>query len=559
MSMKRSSEIEVLASSSRPLAVGKYRVLAELGRGGMANVFLAVIRGPGGVGKLVVLKALLPDLASEPEAVAMFLDEARLAMQLNHANVVQSYEVGTEGERHVIVMEYLEGQTLSAVLRKGEAEGQPLPRQLHLGILLSVLDGLHYAHELNGYDGAALSLVHRDVSPINVFVCYDGQVKLLDFGIAKAATSAAQTATGLLKGKMAYMPPEQMADSNIDRRADVFAVGCMLWGLAAGRKLWKDVPNVRIFRKVMNGEIPSPRAVNPSCDEELERITMKALAPDPEQRYATALAFHEDLERYADRFERAKSKGLGAYVAALFPDARRELKQLTDRQLAALSARGDDSHSSVSIRTEDQRTHLSASLDVSAPQPSNSTLSRSQTPPTAKHGRTLVIVAGGLCAAASLLLLRQTYRASDAEAALRRQAENQGVNTAQPSTPAAIVLEAQPADATLSLDGEQLMGNPVTKLLPRDDRVHRLGVVANGHIAVTREFMVEAPATISVVLVKPEVTTRVTSSNSDSGRKGKPLVATIRPVPASTPKAPNCTEAFFIDVTGTRHIRPECL
>jgi serine/threonine-protein kinase len=559
--MKRSTEIEVLASRGRPLAVGKYRVLAELGRGGMANVYLAVIRGPGGVGKLVVLKALLAELASEPEAVAMFLDEARLATQLNHANVVQTYEVGTEGERHVIVMEYLEGQSLSAVLQRADAQGQPLPRELHLRILLSVLDGLHYAHEVKGYDGAALALVHRDVSPQNVFVCYDGQVKVLDFGIAKAATSAVHTATGLLKGKMAYMPPEQMSGSNIDRRADVFAVGCMLWGMAAGRKLWKDVPNVRIFRKVMNGEIPSPRTVNSLCDEELERITMKALAPDPEARYATALALHEDLERYAERFERAKSKSLGAFVAGLFPDTRRELKQLIDRQLAALSAQGDDAHSSMSTRTEGQRTHLAASVDVPSLGPSTGTGSRSQTQPPAKHGKTLVVAAGALLAAASFLLFRQTHGKIDAEAGSAHHAATEGVSTPQSSAPTAIVLEAQPAEATLTLDGEQLMGNPVTKLLPRDERVHRLAVVANGHIAVTREFVVEAPATISVVLVKTEAPLRVANADGDNARKGKRVVGSLRPasVPATTPKAPNCTEAFFIDATGTRRVRPECL
>jgi serine/threonine-protein kinase len=307
----------------------------------------------------------------------------------------------------------------------------------------------------------------------------------------------------------------------------------------------------------MNGEIPSPRTVNPSCDEELERITMKALAPDREQRYATALALHEDLERYAEGFERAKSKGLGAYVAALFPDARRELKQLTDRQLAALSACGDDPYSSMSFRTEGQRTHLSASMDVSARHPTNSTLSRLQTRPPAKHGRTLVIAAGVVCAAATLLLFRQTYGSSDAEAALGRQAANQAVNVAPPTNPAAIVLQAQPADATLTLDGEQLMGNPVTKLLPRNDQVHRLTVMASGHIAVSREFVVEASATISVVLVKREATTRAT--NTDGDRREKRPASVIRAVPASTPKAPNCAQAFFIDPTGIRRVRPECL
>jgi eukaryotic-like serine/threonine-protein kinase len=217
--------------------IGKYRVIAELGRGGMANVYLTVAQGPVGVQKLVALKVLRASVATEPETLAMFLDEARLAAQLNHANIVKTYEVGSEGGRHIIVMEYLEGQTLSAVLRKAKSAGAPLPLPIFLRVILSVLDGLHYAHELTAYDGSPLQLVHRDVSPQNVFLTYDGQIKVVDFGIAKAATSESRTATGVIKGKLSYMAPEQMVASGIDRRADVYSVGCVLWAAVAGEKL----------------------------------------------------------------------------------------------------------------------------------------------------------------------------------------------------------------------------------------------------------------------------------------------------------------------------------
>src|SRR5690242_1409927 len=163
------NEADALTFERPTMRVGRYRILSELGRGGMSNVYLAVARGPGGVNKLVVLKALLPDLSTEPYALAMFLDEARLAAQLNHPNVVQTYEVGTESDRHVIVMEYLEGQSLSATVRRAEQLGAPLSLALHLRVIISVLEGLHYAHELKAYDGAPLLLVHRDISPQNVF------------------------------------------------------------------------------------------------------------------------------------------------------------------------------------------------------------------------------------------------------------------------------------------------------------------------------------------------------------------------------------------------------
>src|SRR5262245_26552316 len=208
----RSQELEAAdIARERPVRwVGKYRILSELGRGGMSNVYLAVARGPGGVNKLVVLKAVLPELASEPGALTMFLDEARLAAQLNHPNVVQTYEVGTEGDRHVIVMEYLEGQSLSGILRRADQANNPLSLALHLRIVINALEGLHYAHELCAYDGAPLMLVHRDISPQNVFITYEGQVKVLDFGIAKATSSSTHTATGIVKGKIAYMAPEQI-------------------------------------------------------------------------------------------------------------------------------------------------------------------------------------------------------------------------------------------------------------------------------------------------------------------------------------------------------------
>src|SRR5260370_1330933 len=185
---------------------GKYKLLAELGRGGMANVYLAVARGPSGFNKLVVLKSLRSDLAGDPELLSMFWEEARLAARLNHPHVVQTYEVGEYAGRPVIVMEYLEGQTLANVLQR--AKGQ-MSLALHLRVIIDSLEGLHHAHELTDFAGKALGLVHRDMSPQNVFITFDGQVKVLDFGIAKVVNSQAQTSTGVLKGKVKYMAREQ--------------------------------------------------------------------------------------------------------------------------------------------------------------------------------------------------------------------------------------------------------------------------------------------------------------------------------------------------------------
>src|SRR5689334_3257328 len=189
-------------------SLGKYRLIAELGHGGMAEVYLAVVRGPAGFNKLVVVKQIRPQLAEDPEFLAMFLDEARLAARLSHPNVVQTNEVGQEGERHFLAMEYLDGQPLSRINQRLGPKGG-LPLVMHLRVIADLLGGLHYAHELSDYDGTPLGVVHRDVTPHNIFITYDGVVKVVDFGIAKARDALTLTKVGIIKGKIAYMAPEQ--------------------------------------------------------------------------------------------------------------------------------------------------------------------------------------------------------------------------------------------------------------------------------------------------------------------------------------------------------------
>jgi len=222
----------------------------------MSEVYLALAQGGlGGFQKLVAIKLLRRDLAKDEEFRRMFLEEARLTARLNHSNVVQTNDVGEDQGRYYIAMEYLEGQTFERVRRSRNAS-KLFPLNMQIQMLVHALSGLHYAHELTDYDNTPLSIVHRDVTPSNIFITYDGQVKLVDFGIAKVFDSLNHTRVGVLKGKARYMPPEQITGVAIDRRADIFSVGVMLWEILSGAPIWAGRNETEILRRVSTGDLP---------------------------------------------------------------------------------------------------------------------------------------------------------------------------------------------------------------------------------------------------------------------------------------------------------------
>jgi eukaryotic-like serine/threonine-protein kinase len=313
-------------------AFAKYRPIAELGQGGMAQVFLAMSSGPVGFNKLVVIKQIREQFAEDPEFLTMFLDEARLAARLNHPNVVQTNEVGGDGKRFFICMEYLEGQPLNRILsRVGVARGLTLGMQLR--VLVDALAGLHHAHELCDFDGRPLQVVHRDATPHNIFVTYAGQVKVVDFGIAKALSSSSETRTGVLKGKVAYMAPEQAMGEKVDRRADIFSMGMILWEMLVGKRLFKGMPDVAVLQKIVNGTVPSPSTANPDVSAELERVCMKALTHARDDRYATAADMAADLEKAVDDLGlKGSSRDTGKLIETFFASEREKIKQLVEAQ-----------------------------------------------------------------------------------------------------------------------------------------------------------------------------------------------------------------------------------
>jgi serine/threonine protein kinase len=313
------------------VVLGKYRLLVKLGQGGMGDVYLAASDGLGGVGRLVVVKRLRN--IEDPQFVAMFIDEARIARKLSHPNIVQTYEIGREGGDHLIVMEYLDGPTLWRLRRAATGRGG-VPWPMSLQIVSGVLEGLHYAHELRAADGRLLHIVHRDLSAENVIVTQLGECKILDFGIAKAADSIVQTQAGFVKGRLHNMPPEQLRGPKVDRRADIFAAGVMLWESLAGRSLWGNLGNVAISNRLMQGEIPSLRELGPAVPDELRLICEKAMAPEADDRFATALAMKAALTEYAERNGLVVNRSqLAEFVEPLFTDDREKIDHIIRAQL----------------------------------------------------------------------------------------------------------------------------------------------------------------------------------------------------------------------------------
>ncbi|HET9834062.1 MAG TPA: serine/threonine-protein kinase, partial [Vicinamibacterales bacterium] len=272
----------------------RYQLLATLGRGGMADIYLAVARRSLGFSKLVVLKHLR-SYDDDQRTRDMFLDEARLAARLSHPNIVDTYDVGLDGDAHFIAMEYLEGQSLSRILRAvhhGQVSATAWAR-----IVADALRGLHYAHELCDYDGMPLEIVHRDISPPNIFVTYGGEIKIVDFGIAKATLNSFHTEPGVFKGKIGYMAPEQVNGGVVDRRADIFSMGIVLWESLVGRRLLEG--GIRHFLETEGSSpLPTVISVKPDVDPRLSRIVERALAIDPRDRYATAAEMGEAVEAF---------------------------------------------------------------------------------------------------------------------------------------------------------------------------------------------------------------------------------------------------------------------
>ncbi len=305
---------------------GRYRLLGLLGQGGMGRLYIAERRGVQGFVKIVALKRILPHLADSAELRDMFLNEARIAARLEHPNIVATYELGEVDGKYFISMEYLPGEDLSAVIGRCQG-GQTIPIEIAVTLAQQVAKGLHYAHDARDGQGRLLGLVHRDVSPRNIFVTYHGGVKLLDFGMVRNP-SGPKSVPGVFKGKYGYCAPEQLEGGRIDRRTDVFCLGIVLWECLTGSRLFDTGNDIETINAVRSRRIEHPSVLRPEVPRALEQIVLRALAREPGQRYQSANEMSEDLDRFLlDRSNRPTTTSVGQWIETIFGSERAALKK----------------------------------------------------------------------------------------------------------------------------------------------------------------------------------------------------------------------------------------
>lgn len=310
------------SNSDGPKKIDRYDLVAQVASGGMATVYLGRLSGVGGFQRFVAIKRLHPHLADEEEFVQMFLDEARLAAGIHHPNVVPILEVGASHVGYYLVMDYIEGDTLARLLGVAAKTRSPLPSPIAVRIMLDMLAGLHAAHELRDQDGNSAGLVHRDVSPQNILVGLDGTSRITDFGVARAASRLSATRAGQLKGKVAYMAPEQASnDPQVDRRADIFSSGVVLWEALAGRRLFKAQNEVATLNNVLSAQVQHVSDVNPTVARAVGDVCMMALQRDPARRFQDCASFAAALEAAALKTgQLALGRDVAAHVVAALGD-----------------------------------------------------------------------------------------------------------------------------------------------------------------------------------------------------------------------------------------------
>jgi len=467
----------------------------------MARVFVAVSSGLAGFNKLVVLKVLRDELHETQSSLDMFLAEARLAARMNHPNIVQTLEVGEDGGRYFICMEYLEGQTLGRLMKK--TIDSPLPLAARLELICQVLEALTYMHGFTDPDGTPLSLVHRDISPNNIFVTFDGSAKVLDFGVAKATGVSHATEAGMFKGKLGYAAPEQIL-GNSEQRSDVFAVGVLLWELLAYRRLSQDRTQQEIVQARMAGVDPELMKQALGVPVELLQICTRAAATRIEDRYASALEMRDALRGYirANNLE-FTAEQLRGVLDDLYANERSEVRRLVDQRMKQANL-GDD-HPSFGGQMIPVAPAVLGGLG-GATLTGNASYVLPPTPHSKGKWIAALVGVAALAGVGGRLLsssngsapAAQPTPAAPSVSAELRSAELRSAG-AQPK-PITVKIAASPPDTEILLDGAKLDTNPFLGQFPKDASLHRLELRCVGRVTEARMIRLDQDLDLLIAL-----------------------------------------------------------
>jgi serine/threonine protein kinase len=483
------TQLEKLAEDSgedhRPIVgeqFGKYVLIGEIGVGGMAEVFLAIQTGLQGFLKVVTLKRVLPHLASH-DFITMFIDEARIAARLEHPNIVKTFEFGETEGQYYTVMEYLAGEDLGSAMNRAAISKQPVPFNMAAMIVSQLCNGLHFAHDLTDTAGRPLGLVHRDINPSNIIITYGGEVKIIDFGVAKINSTGSKTLTGTIKGKIAYMSPEQILARGIDRRSDIFSLGVVLWELVTGTRLFARESDAATLYAIMNDPIPKSRRHRPNVPEELENIISTALARTPADRYDTAEEMQAALDQFLTTQPKFDNRALASTLESLFGSTRADAK----RAIAASRALSKNVSLVMKLRTE-VRDGFAKQLTV-----------RQHSEPVAR-GRNAIGVIAALVVVATLGVLGYLLLGNPEPAKIATEAPTNAL--------ASLKLDSRPTGAAIFVRGE-----PTGLVTPAT-----LSGLSPGEVEVRVELAAYTPSTHQFNLKSGEAATYLFELGSESGR-----------------------------------------
>lgn len=523
--------VERATERAGPLFIGRYAVHDEIASGGMATVHLGRLLGPVGFSRTVAIKRLHPQFAKDPDFSSMFIDEARLAARIRHPNVVSTLDVVALEQELLLVMDYVQGESLSRLLRSARARHEPIPLRIVTTILAGILHGLHAAHEAKTERGEPLEIVHRDVSPQNILVGIDGVARVLDFGVAKAAVRMQSTREGQIKGKLSYMAPEQLrGDHTVDRRVDIYSAGVVLWEALVGKRLFEAENEGRLLTKILLEPVPTALSMVPTIPPEVDAIVMRALARNREERFATAREMAVALEQV---IHQAAASEIGTWVEHL---AGKELAKRVDR-VSDIESRSDVHEGLASMAASLTGTPMPSAVKVSRPStdvtPSNqspmlgssadtpSSASQSSqlafVPPQSRHknvGFFAIFIVGAILILAVGIVLG---------AASKRTG----------TTPPPLSAEVQ---------REPPVDDPTAAVPP----------------AIASAAVVASAAPTETAPPPPSATVEPTAKPPHSQAGVRPAHTTVWHVtPPPPPK--NCNPPFTIDAAGIRHLKTECL